>query len=147
MGQKTYYIPSTPVSNKFYLLLDLNQWLPPYESNTLTTELSRSFIILKRTKWNPSRRWIINIIFFISNNNRTNTTQKFRMLNHRIFILTTNYIHDKICITSTKGYSSVGRAPRLHARQCFFRGIHHPTPKMDLISKSTSYSIITLREQ
>ena len=67
----------------------------------------------------PSPGWIINIIFLISNNNLSNTTQKFRMLDHRIFILTTNYIHDKICITSTKGYSSVGRAPRLHARQCF----------------------------
>lgn len=107
------------VSNKFYLLLDLNQWLPPYESNTLTTELSRSFIIPKRTKWNPSHRWIINIIVLISNNNLSNTTQKLRMLDHRIFILTRNYRHDKICITSTKGYSSVGRAPRLHARQCF----------------------------
>ncbi|XP_011086867.2 uncharacterized protein LOC105168470 [Sesamum indicum] len=31
------------------------------------------------------------------------------MLDHRIFILTRNYRHDKICITSTKGYSSVGR--------------------------------------
>ena len=38
------------VSNKFYLLLDLNQWLPPYESNTLTAELSRSFIIIRNHK-------------------------------------------------------------------------------------------------
>ena len=29
------------VSNKVYLLLDLNQWFPPYENNNLTTELSR----------------------------------------------------------------------------------------------------------
>jgi len=41
------------------------------------------------------------------------------MLDHEIVILTRNYLHDKIYITSTKGYSSVGRAPRLHARQCF----------------------------
>jgi len=43
------------------------------------------------------------------------------MFDHGIFILTRNYVHDKICITSNKGYSSVGRAPRLHARQCFSR--------------------------
>jgi len=42
------------------------------------------------------------------------------MLDNGIVILTRNYLHDKkICITSTKGYSSVGRAPRLHARQWF----------------------------
>lgn len=41
------------------------------------------------------------------------------MLNPEIVILTTNFFHNKIWITSTKGYSSVGRAPRLHARQCF----------------------------
>lgn len=50
------------VSNKFYLLLDLNQWLLPYESNTLTAELSRSFIIPKRTKWYSPYGWIRNII-------------------------------------------------------------------------------------
>ena len=87
---------------RFYLLLDLNQWLPPYESNTLTTELSRSFIIPKRTKWNPSCRWIINIILLISNTNQT-----AMMLDHGIVILTRNSLHDKMWITSTKGYSSV----------------------------------------
>ena len=33
---------------RFYLLLDLNQWLSPYESDTLTTELSGSFILIGR---------------------------------------------------------------------------------------------------
>jgi hypothetical protein len=112
------------VSNKFYLLLDLNQWLPPYESNTLTAELSRSFIFTKKTKWDSSPRWIINIILLRSNTNLSNTDQRAMILDHaivilRILILTRNYLHDKICIISTKGYSSVGRAPRLHARQCF----------------------------
>lgn len=45
-----------------------------------------------------------------------------------------------------KGYSSVGRAPRLHTRQCFFRGVHHVVKKMDLIQKSMSYSM-TFGEQ
>ena len=113
------------VSNKFclYLLLDLNQWLPPYESNTLTTELSRSFIITKR--WNPLHRWIINVIliingiFFISNTDQRD--QRNRMLDHiiLIFILTRNYQHDKICITNTRAIAQLGRAPRLHVRQCF----------------------------
>lgn len=127
------------VSNKFYLLLDLNQWLPPYESSTLTTELSRSFIIPKRTKWNPSCRWIINIILLISNTNLRNTTQRDQrllMLDHGIFILTRIYLHDKICITSTKstkGYSSVGRATRLHARQCFSREFIIQSEKLILL--------------
>ncbi len=41
------------------------------------------------------------------------------MLDHGIFILTRNYLHDKICITSTRAIAQLGRAPRLHARQCF----------------------------
>ena len=41
------------------------------------------------------------------------------MLDHEIVILTRNCLDDKIGITRIKGYSSVGRAPRLHARQCF----------------------------
>ena len=124
------------VSNKFYLLLDLNQWLSPYESNTLTTELSRSFIIPKRTKRNPSCRWIINIILLISNTNIRNTTQRdqrFLMLDLGIFLLTRIYLHDKICITSTKGYSSVGRATRLHARQCFSREFIIQSEKLILL--------------
>ena len=43
----------------------------------------------------------------------------YDVLDHGIFILTRDYLHDKIGITSNKGYSSVGRAPRLHVRQCF----------------------------
>jgi len=38
---------------------------------------------------------------------------------HGIFILTRNYLHDKICITSIRAIAQLGRAPRLHARQCF----------------------------
>lgn len=129
------------VSNKFYLLLDLNQWLPPYESNTLTTELSRSFIITKRKKWNPPHRWIINVILLISNTNQTD--QRAMILDHGIFILTRNYLHDKICITSTRAIAQLGRAPRLHARQCFSG---ESIMRIYLIEKSMSYSM-TLREQ
>lgn len=95
----------TLVSNKFYLLLDLNQWLPPYESNTLTTELSRSFIITKRNKWDLWHRWIINEIFLRSNTNQRD--QKNMLLYHVIFILTINYLHDKICITSTRAIAQL----------------------------------------
>lgn len=97
--------------------MDLNQWLLPYESNTLTTGLSRSFIITKRNKWDPSCRWIINWILLLSNNNQRN--QRAMMLDQGIFILTRNYLQDKICITSTRAIAQLGRATRLHARQCF----------------------------
>ena len=122
--------------------MDLNQWLPPYESNTLTTELSRSFRIKKRKKWNPSHRSIINVIFFISNTDQRD--KRNRMLDHVIFILTRNYRHDKIYITSKRAIAQLGRAPRLHARRCFFRGVHYGIKK--LIEKLMSYSM-TFREQ
>lgn len=40
---------------------NFSQWLPPYESNTLTTELSRSFIISKDNQIEPMPQWVINI--------------------------------------------------------------------------------------
>lgn len=53
-----------------YLLLDLNQWLSPYESDTLTAELSRLFILRNRKKGTYlSNQWIIDIILLISNTN------------------------------------------------------------------------------
>lgn len=45
--------------------------------------------------------------------------QRDMMLDHVIFILTRNYLHVKICITSIRAIAQLGRAPRLHARQCF----------------------------
>jgi hypothetical protein len=66
------------------------------------------------------------------------------MLDHVIFILTRNYRHDKMCITSTRAIAQLGRAPRLHARQCFFRGVYHVIKR--LIEKSMSYSM-PFREQ
>ena len=67
------------------------------------------------------------------------------MLDPIIFILTRNYRHDKICITNTRAIAQLGRAPRLHVRQCFFfKGVHHGIKR--LIEKSMSYSV-TFREQ
>lgn len=66
------------------------------------------------------------------------------ILDHGIFILTRNYLHDKICIT--RAIAQLGRAPRLHARQCFFRGVYHTIKRIYLIDKSMSYSM-TLMEQ
>jgi hypothetical protein len=68
------------------------------------------------------------------------------MSDHRRFILTRNYLHDKLSITSTRAIAQLGRAPRLHARQCFFRGVHHAINRIDLIEKSMSYSTYS-REQ
>ena len=71
------------------------------------------------------------------------------MVDHEIFILTRDYLHDKIGITSNKGYSSVGRAPRLHVRQCFSgESIIQSNQKkiVILIEKSMSYPI-TFGEQ
>lgn len=44
------------------------------------------------------------------------------VLDHVLFVLTRNYLHNMIKYRSQthhkhKGYSSVGRAPRLHVRQ------------------------------
>jgi len=41
------------------------------------------------------------------------------ILYHVIFILTRNYLYDKMCITNIRAIAQLGRAPRLHARQCF----------------------------
>lgn len=57
------------------------------------------------------------------------------MLGHGIFILTRNSQHDKIFITNPRAIAQLGRAPRLHMRQCFFRGVHKR-----FIEKSMSYS-------
>ena len=66
------------------------------------------------------------------------------MSDHRRFILTRNYLHDKLSIT--RAIAQLGRAPRLHARQCFFREVHHAINRIDLIEKSMSYSMYS-REQ
>lgn len=44
----------------------------------------------------------------------------------------------------TRAIAQLGRAPRLHVRQCFFRGVHYGIKK--LIEKSMSYSM-TLRKK
>ena len=50
--------------------------------------------------------------------------------------------YDKICIKSTRAVAQLGRAPRLHERQCFFfRGVHLVIKKVYL-KKSVSYSIL-----
>lgn len=42
-----------------------------------------------------------------------------------------------------RAIAQLGRAPRLHARQClFFRGVHHVIKRVDLIEKSMSYSTL-----
>ena len=129
MSRKTHSILLTPLANKFYLLLDLNQWLPPYESNTLTTELSRPFIITKNNKWGPitSMDYKLNITY--------KQYQSKRSKNY--LILTRNYLHDKIGITSIRAIAQLGRAPRLHERQCFFfRGVHLVIQKVYLIVRN-----------
>lgn len=73
------------------------------------------------------------------------------MLDHGLllFILTRNYLQDKICITSTRAIAQLGRATRLHARQCFSEEstMHiHAIKRIHLIDKLMSYSM-TLREQ
>lgn len=72
------------------------------------------------------------------------------MLDHVIFILTRNYLHDKIkCVSQTQGraIAQLGRAPRLHVRQCFSEeSIMQSNELIDLISKLMSYSI-TFREK
>lgn len=58
------------------------------------------------------------------------------VLDHGRFILTRNYLPNMIKYvsqTKEKGYSSVGRAPRLHVRQCFFRGVHPIMESKELI--------------
>lgn len=42
LWQLHYAVKGQKQFGRFYLLLDLNQWLSPYESETLTAELSRS---------------------------------------------------------------------------------------------------------
>lgn len=71
------------------------------------------------------------------------------MSDHGIFILTRNSIQIKIFITNIKkkrAIAQLGRAPRLHARQCFFRGVHHAINRIYLIDKFMSYSVDS-REQ
>lgn len=41
----------------------------------------------------------------------------------------------------TRAIAQLGRAPRLHARQCFFREVHHAINRIYLIEKSMSYSM------
>ena len=41
------------------------------------------------------------------------------MVYRRIFLLTRNYLHAKIWSINTRAIAQLGRAPRLHARQCF----------------------------
>lgn len=86
------------VSNKFYLLLDLNQWLLPYESNTLTAELSRSFIRSMRTKGTtPSMDYKYHITYKQYPLKRIKDLWYMDLV---ISLLTRNYLHDTICITS-----------------------------------------------
>ena len=61
------------------------------------------------------------------------------MRGYGISILTRNYLD--VNMSMTRAIAQLGRAPRLHARQCFFRGVHHATNRMDLIEKSMSYSM------
>lgn len=68
------------------------------------------------------------------------------MSDHGIFILTTNSIQIKIFMTNKRAIAQLGRAPRLHARQCFFRGVHHAINRISLIEKFMSYSMDS-REQ
>ena len=76
-----------------------------YESNTLTAELSRSFIFTKKTKRDSSHRWIINTILLRSNTDQyhlgswNSHLENIHLDNLRIFILTRNYLHNKIYIT------------------------------------------------
>lgn len=51
----TVYIGKRGGFGQFYLLLDLNQWLSPYESDTLTAESSRSSWV-KSEKIDPYKR-------------------------------------------------------------------------------------------
>ncbi|GLS61618.1 hypothetical protein GCM10007887_43570 [Methylobacterium haplocladii] len=55
--------------------------------------------------------------------------------------LTINDLNNTILITSTRAIAQFGRATRLHARQCFFRGFHQRINIIDLIDKSKSYSL------
>ncbi len=41
----------------------------------------------------------------------------------------------------TRAIAQLGRAPRLHTRQCFFGGVHHTLIKRLIDEKSLSYSI------
>lgn len=45
--------------------------------------------------------------------------------------LTRNYLDVKMSMT--RAIAQLGRAPRLHARQCFFREVHHTINQLDLI--------------
>ena len=55
------------------------------------------------------------------------------MSDHGILILTRNSLQIQIFITKTRAIAQLGRAPRLHARQSFFRGVHHAINRIDLI--------------
>lgn len=46
------------------------------------------------------------------------------------------------CIKHTRAIAQLGRAPRLHVRQCFFRGVHPVIKRADLIEKWMSDSIL-----
>ncbi|KAK7240012.1 hypothetical protein RIF29_43224 [Crotalaria pallida] len=57
-----------------------------------------------------------------------------------------NYLHNMIkyvskFIKNTRAIAQLGRAPRLHARQCFFKRVYHVIKRVDLIEKSMSDSI------
>lgn len=67
------------------------------------------------------------------------------MWDYGISILTRNYLDVKMSMT--RAIAQLGRAPRLHARQCFFRGVHHSINRIDLIEKSMSYSMDSREQQ
>lgn len=50
-----------------------------------------------------------------------------------------------MCITNTRAIAQLGRAPRLHVRQCFSEeSIMQSNEFIDLINKSMSYSMTFL---
>ena len=51
----------------------------------------------------------------------------------------------QICIT--RAIAQLGRAPRLHVRQCFFRGVHHAIKRIYLMDKSMSYSTTLMEHE
>ena len=93
----------------------------------------------------PITSGIIDGILLLSNTNPwQETDRRVIMWDYGISILTRNYLD--VNMSMTRAIAQLGRAPRLHARQCFFRGVHHAINRIDLIEKSMSYSMDS-REQ
>ena len=132
---------SLSVSFLSYQLLDLNQWLLPYESSTLTTELSRSFLTPKRPKCKPS--WLSNYLYYtdvrlyaILIEVKQDSSQKYhdhrsKMTDVGEYLYTNmnippNSIHDIIWLTSTL-VQSVKPVYIISSNLSFFiSGLIHP---------------------